>query len=111
LLNTKALATGRGSNAFSPNAADGKLMMEIDQRGIGGFDGVLAQKLAGHMLEHIHSRHQSELPVQIVQDTNWHILVSIKKAPVLMEHAQLERKTPAVVVAAAALHFRAVGLG
>jgi len=30
-------------------------MMEIDQRGIGGFDGVLAQKPAGHMLEHIHS--------------------------------------------------------
>ena len=56
-------------------------------------------------------RHQSELPVQIVQDANWHILVSIKKAPVLTEHAQLERKTPAVVVAAAALYFRAVGLG
>jgi hypothetical protein len=47
LLDTKALAIGRGSNAFSPNAADGKLMMEIDQRGIGGFDGVLAQKPAG----------------------------------------------------------------
>jgi hypothetical protein len=29
--------------------------MEIDQRGIGSFDGVLAQKPAGHMLEHIHS--------------------------------------------------------
>ena len=56
-------------------------------------------------------RHQSELPVQIVQDANWHILVSIEKAPVLTEHAQLERKTPAVVVAAAALHFRVVGLG
>ena len=26
-------------------------------------------------------RHQSELPVQIVQDANWHILVSIEKAP------------------------------
>jgi len=51
------------------------------------------------------------LPVQIVQDANWHILVSIEKAPVLTEHAQLERKTPAVVVATAALHFRAVGLG
>jgi hypothetical protein len=55
LLDTKALAIGRGSNAFSPNPADGQLMMEIDQRGIGGFDGVLAQKSAGHMLEHIHS--------------------------------------------------------
>jgi hypothetical protein len=49
LLDTKALAIGRGSNAFSQNAADGKLMMEIDQHGIGGFDGVLAQKPAGHM--------------------------------------------------------------
>ena len=55
LLDTKALAIGRGSNAFSPNAADEELMMEIDQRGIGSFDGVLAQKPAGHMLEHIHS--------------------------------------------------------
>ena len=31
--------------------------------------------------------HQSELPVQIVQDANWHTPVSIEKAPILTEQA------------------------
>ena len=29
-------------------------MMKIHQRGIGGFDGVLAQEPPGHVLEHVH---------------------------------------------------------
>ena len=29
-------------------------MVEVDQRGIGGFDGVLAKEPAGHVLEHVH---------------------------------------------------------
>src|SRR4051794_18455050 len=54
LLDAEALAIGGGNNTFSPDAAEGKLMMEVNQRGIGGFDGVLAQEPAAHVLEHIH---------------------------------------------------------
>jgi hypothetical protein len=36
LLDAKALSVGRGGDAFSPDAADRKLVVEIDQRGIGG---------------------------------------------------------------------------
>jgi len=50
LLNAEALAVGRGSNALSPDMAKRKLMMEVDQRGVGGFDSILSQKPAGHML-------------------------------------------------------------
>src|SRR4051812_23002215 len=54
LLDAKALAVGGGHDTFSPDPADGKLMMEVDQRSISGFDGVLAQEPATHVLEHIH---------------------------------------------------------
>ena len=49
-------------------------MMEIDQRGVGGFDGVLAQKPAGHMLEHIHGdplralAHRSDAEIGAMSD-------------------------------------------
>lgn len=33
MLDTEALAVGRRGDAFAPDAADGKLMMEVNQRG------------------------------------------------------------------------------
>lgn len=54
LLDAEPLAVGGRSNSLSPNAADRKLMMEVDQRGVGGLDGVLTQEPAAHVLEHVH---------------------------------------------------------
>jgi hypothetical protein len=46
----------------------------------------------------------------MVQNPDRHTLVPVEKAPVVAQHAQLEREAAAVVIAAAAQHFRAIGL-
>ena len=53
--------------------------------------------------------HQSELPVQVIQNPDRHIVVPVEKAAILAQNAQLEGETAAVIVTAAAQHFRAIG--
>jgi hypothetical protein len=60
-LDSKELAVRRRGGALSPDAANGKLMMEIYQRRISGSDCVLAQELPAHVLEHIHGDSQGAL--------------------------------------------------
>src|SRR5262249_22772932 len=62
LLQSKPLPIGGRSRAAAPHRAQRKLMVVIHKHGVGGMEGIFAQKPTANMLQHVHRNSLGTLP-------------------------------------------------